>query len=187
MAGHVCPWWVGYLLITPLRRLYQPQESILGEFVKPGMTVLDIGPGMGYFSLWMASAVTETGRVVGVDIQPKMIAALSRRAAKRGLKERIDARLCSDSSLRIDDLAGQVDFALAFAVMHEVPDALPMLDQISAALKPGGRLLLAEPSGHVSAGSFEETEKLAEQAGFFIEQRPRISRSRALLLTRPEG
>jgi len=183
MAGHMCPWWVGYLLINPLRRIYQPQEKVLGAFVKPGMTVLDIGPGMGYFSLWMARAVTETGRVVCVDVQQKMINGLKRRAAKRGLEGRIDARLCSDSDLGIDDLSSQVDFALAFAVVHEVRDASLMLEQIHAALKPGGRLLLAEPAGHVSASSFEDTEKLAVEAGYYIAARPRVRRSRTLLVT----
>lgn len=186
MAGHVCPWWLGYLLANPLRRIFQPQEKVLGELVKPGMTVLDVGPGMGYFSLWMAQAVGESGRVVCVDVQQKMIDVLRRRAAKRGLSRRIDARVCSGSCLGIDDLSDQVDFALAFAVVHEVPDASLLLDQIHRALKPGGNLLLAEPAGHVSARSFEKTEQVAVRAGFRVEVRIGVSRSRAMLLTCPE-
>jgi len=184
VASHVCPWWVGYLLINPLRKIYQPPKSVLGEFVKPGMTVLDIGPGMGYFSLWMARVVRESGRVVCVDVQQKMIDALKRRADKRGLGRQIDARVCGDSSLGIDDLAGQVDFALAFAVVHEVPDALRLFDQIYRALKSEGHLFLAEPSGHVSKRGFEETEELAVRAGFQIVARPRVRWSRTVLLAR---
>lgn len=186
MAGHVCPWWLGYFLINPLRRIYQSPRDILDGYVKPGMTVLDIGPGMGFFSLWMAQAVGETGRVVCVDVQQKMIDTLKRRAAKRGLKERIDARVCGESNMGIDDLSGRVDFALAFAVMHEVPDQSILLGQIFRALKPGGRCLLAEPAGHVSTGDFDATEKLAVRAGFGVAARPGISRSRALLLSRDE-
>jgi len=43
---HVCPWWMGYLLITPFRRFMQDPVKILSPFMKPGMTVLEIGPGM---------------------------------------------------------------------------------------------------------------------------------------------
>lgn len=47
MAKHVCPWWLGYLLASPLRRLLQDPAAIITPFVRDGMTVLEPGPGMG--------------------------------------------------------------------------------------------------------------------------------------------
>jgi hypothetical protein len=48
MAQHrVCPWWVGYILASPVRKLWQNPVRILKPFVRPGMTVLEPGPGMG--------------------------------------------------------------------------------------------------------------------------------------------
>jgi 2-polyprenyl-3-methyl-5-hydroxy-6-metoxy-1,4-benzoquinol methylase len=182
VATHVCPWWLGYLLINPLRRLWQNPEGILGDYVRPGMTVLDIGPGMGYFSLWMAKAVTETGRVVCVDVQEKMIRSLTRRAARAGLEGWIDVRVCSESSLGIDDLAQQVDFALVFAVVHEVADTPSLFVQIKRVLKLGGTCLLAEPKGHVTCSEFDKAVGIAADVGLEVIDRPPVWRSRTALL-----
>ena len=124
MSDHrVCPWWLGYFLASPLRRLVQDPEKILKPYVKEGMTVLDIGSAMGFFTLPVARMVGEQGRVIAVDLQEKMIRSLQRRAQKAGLADRIETRICSSTSLGIDDLAGSVDVALAFAVLHEMPDS----------------------------------------------------------------
>ena len=82
MAKHVCPRWLGYFLLCPLRRLGQKPEKILAPFVSEGMTALDIGPGMGYFSLPMAQMVGPGGKVLCVDVQEKMLRSLGSRAAR---------------------------------------------------------------------------------------------------------
>ena len=122
MSHGVCPWWLGYLLASPLRRLLQDPVEIVKPYAEEGMTVLDVGCGMGFFSLPLANLVGEKGRVVCIDLQEKMIKGLLTRAKKAGLTDRIDARVCSQSSLGVSDLAGKIDFALAFALVHEVPD-----------------------------------------------------------------
>jgi len=84
MALRVCPWWIGYLLASPLRRrLGQDPVKILSPYVREGMTVLEPGPGMGFFTIPLARLVGPSGRVIAVDLQPKMIESLKRRAAKR--------------------------------------------------------------------------------------------------------
>ncbi len=165
MAEHVCPWWMGYLLANPLRRLFENPKDILGPYVKPGMTALDIGCAMGFFSLPMARMVGPKGRVVCVDLQDKMIRSLRRRAARAGLAERIDARICPESSLGLSDLASSVDFAAALHVVHEVPDPAALMREVCAALKPGGQFLVSEPKGHVSTDDFDATIGMARAAG----------------------
>ena len=182
MGKRVCPWWLGYLLASPLRRLMYKPEPIVRSYVRAGMTVLEPGPGMGFFTLELARRVGPSGRVIAVDVQPKMIAGLKRRTAKAGLRDRIDARVASADSLGIDDLAGTVDFTLAFAVVHEMPAAPPFFAQVAAASKPGARLLLAEPAGHVKDELFEEELRDAAHAGFVVVERPSIARSHAALL-----
>jgi len=184
MADTVCPWWLGYLLANPLRRLMQDPNKILAPHLTPGMTVLDVGCAMGFFSLPMARLVGPEGRVVCVDMQQRMLGGLARRARRAGVLEQIDARPCSQQSLGLDDLAGQLDFALAFAVVHEVPDAPRFLAQVAAALRSSGRLLIAEPQGHVKADAFEATLQAAQHAGLQLFDRPEVSRSRAALLQR---
>ena len=184
MAERLCPWWIGYLLANPLRRLLQDPEKILAPYLAPGMVVLDVGCGMGFFSLDMARMVGTDGTVVCADLQARMLKSLLHRATKAGLKDRIVSRVCEKDSLGLEDFNGQIDFALAFAIVHEVPAVTKFFEQIYDVLKPGGQFLLAEPKGHVSEESFQETVALAQQAGFHVIERLRIKYSRAVLLKR---
>jgi len=184
MAHRVCPWWLGYFLMNPLRRYGQDPAKILAPFVREGMTALEPGPGMGFFTLELARRVEKSGRVVAVDIQPRMLDRLKRRAAKAGLLDRLDVRLASSDSMGLTDLAGTVDFTLAFAVVHEFPDAGRFFAEVAAASKPGASLLMAEPTGHVTAGEFEGELKAASAAGFTLRDGPTIKRSQTALLKR---
>jgi len=166
MADHACPPIIGYWLLNPLRKLLENPEKILGPFVEDGMTVLEPGPAMGFFTLPLARMVGQQGKVVVVDVQQKMLDVLMRRARKKGLSGRIDARLVKDGGMGLSDLSGQVDFAAAIHVVHEVPDAAAFLGEIFAALKPGGKLLVIEPKGHVKPEAFEKTLQTAGAAGF---------------------
>lgn len=182
MPHRVCPWWIGYLLASPLRRLLENPEQVLDSYAAPGMTVLEPGPGMGFFTLPLARMVGASGRVVAVDIQPRMLARLKKRVEKAGLLDRVEIRLATPDSMGIADLAGKIDFALAYAVVHEMPSAGSFFGQIAPALKPGARVLFAEPAGHVNAAAFKEELAAAARAGLSVEDRPAIRRSLAALL-----
>lgn len=151
MAHRVCPWWIGYLLASPVRRwLGQDPIEILSPYVREGMTVLEPGPGMGFFTLPLAELVGRSGRIIAVEVQPKMIEALKRRAAKAKVADRIDARVTSAETMGISDLEGKVDFTLAFAVVHEFPDTGHFFAEVAQAAKPkalaAGRT--SGPRGH---------------------------------------
>jgi ubiquinone/menaquinone biosynthesis C-methylase UbiE len=182
MGHRICPWWLGYVLASPLRRLLQDPVAIIKPYVREGMTVLEPGPGMGFFTVEMARQVGSSGRVVAVDVQPRMIAGLKRRLAKAGLIERTDARLAPSDSLGLQDLQGKVDFALAMAVVHEMPSSSRFFAEVAQALKPGATLLLAEPSSHVKKDTFEAELQDAAAAGLEVTDRPTIPRSQAALL-----
>jgi tRNA A58 N-methylase Trm61 len=156
---------MGYFLASPLRRLVQDPPKILKPYVKEGMTVVDIGSAMGFFTLPLARLVGAKGRVIAVDLQDKMIQSLRRRAARAGLADRIETRLCSSTSLGIDDLASRVDVALAFAVLHEMPDSRVAIASIAQSLKDGGVFFCAEPTGHVSAEDFRKVIAGAQELG----------------------
>ncbi len=174
MAQRVCPWWIGYLLASPLRRLYQDPRAILAPYLRPGMLVVEVGPGMGFFTLEIARLIAPGGRLVAIDVQSKMLAGLRRRARRAGVLDRVETRLVSQNDSGMDDLAGQADFVLAFAVVHELPDARRFFAAADSALKPGGRLLLAEPKGHVDAQAFAKTIAAAEAAGLRVAGHPAI-------------
>ncbi len=182
MAHPVCPWWLGWLLASPLRRLLQDPAEILAPRVREGMTVLEPGPGMGFFTLELARRVGPRGRVVAVDLQERMLEGLRRRAARAGVAERIETRRAAEGAMGVDDLAGRVDLVLAFAVVYELPDAARFFAEARRALRPGGELLLAEPAGHVSAEAFETTLRTAERAGFARRAGPAVRRSLTAVL-----
>jgi ubiquinone/menaquinone biosynthesis C-methylase UbiE len=175
---------MGRLLICPVRRIGQNPDKMLAPYVTSGMTVLEVGPGMGFFTLPMARMVGRNGKVVCVDVQPRMIAALRNRAAGAGLADRLDARVCETTSLGIDDLAGQVDFVLLFAVVHEIPDTTRLMGEIVTAMKPGARCLIAEPKFHVLTADFDQTIAAVARKGLQLLDRPRIWGSHTAVLKR---
>lgn len=166
MAQRVCPPIFGWWLLNPLRKLREHPDKILGPLVRDGMTVVEPGPAMGYFTLPLARMVGAGGKVIAVDVQQKMLDRLARRADKAGLADRIETRLVHGSNLGLSDLKGRVDFAAAIHVVHEVPDPGAFFGDLHAALKPGARLLIIEPRGHVKPAAFEESMRHATSAGF---------------------
>ncbi len=139
---------------------------------------------MGFFTLELARRVGGQGRVIAIELQPKMLDVLLRRARKAGLAERIEARQPQGDHLGVEDFRGRVDFALAFAMVHEVAKPRTLLADIYDALRAGGKLLLAEPMGHVRSEAFETTLSLAREAGFAPDSRPAIRRCHAAVLVK---
>ena len=187
MGREVCPWWLGYLLVNPLRRLYQDPRAILAPHLGPGMTVVETGPGMGFFTLEIARLVGATGRAVAIDVQPRMISALRRRAERAGLLDRVDTRVVTPNTTGLEDLEGRVDFVLAFAVVHELPDEERFFAAAAAALRPGCRLLVAEPKGHVTDEEFAQTLAAAARAGLHEVGNAPIRGSRTAVLEKRRG
>ena len=181
---HVCPWWLCFTFDNIFRKLMHNPEKILKTFVIEGSTVLDIGCGMGYFTIPLARMVGEKGQVIAVDIQEQMLSALQRRAKRAGLEKRIVLHLTTQESLAINTKA---DFALAFWIIHEVPDRLHFLEQITFILKPGAMFLLVEPTIHVNREMYEETVREAQKVGFILRGNPHIFLSRSALFSTPQS
>ncbi|HTP57730.1 MAG TPA: methyltransferase domain-containing protein [Spirochaetia bacterium] len=156
-------------------------NQILSPHLREGMTVLEPGPGMGFFTLELARMVGPRGRVIAVDIQPRMLAGLRRRATRAGLAPRIECRL-GGATLGVGDLASSVDFLLAYAVVHELPDASVFFQEAAEALRPGGTLLFAEPSGPVDEKLFAVELGAAHAAGLVMEESLSLSRSQGAVL-----
>lgn len=168
-------------LVTGLRRLFNDPRKILRGLISEGQTIADLGCGPGYFTLPMAEMVGDAGCVVAVDLQEAMLEMLLERARAAGLQSRIRFHKCEADQIGLDE---QMDFALAFYMVHEVPDACTFLRQVCEIVKPGGQFLIVEPKFHVSAPAFERTVELAKSAGFEPVARPRITLSRSVLFRR---
>ncbi len=185
MTEHVCPWWAGYFLANRLRKLLQNPYKILAPYIKPGMNVLDVGSAMGFFSLPLAQMVGPGGKVVCIDVQPKMLQVLRRRAAEAGLAQRIEAHVSTGDAIGLSGRDNSFDFALAFTMMHEVGNQANFLREIFQMLKPGASLLLTEPIKHVPQAEFDRTISLAQREGFVMTDRPLIRLSHTAVLNKP--
>jgi ubiquinone/menaquinone biosynthesis C-methylase UbiE len=180
MRPHTCPWWLAYTFDNPLRRLLHDPAALFRGLVKEGDTVVDIGCGLGHFSIGMARLVGASGKVIALDVQPEMVRRATGRAKRRGVRQRIDFRVAELERLGLSE---PVDFVLAFWMVHEARNKGALLSEVRSALKPTGRFLIAEPRGHVSAQRFEATVEKARSAGFTVSQGPRVRLSHAVLCT----
>ena len=120
----------------PERDRWQHPDQVLDELgVKQGSVVADVGCGKGYFTLKLAERVGSSGKVYAEDVQDDVLGNVRKEADKRGLRQ-IETVLGAGNDPRLP--AESLDAALAMDTYHEWIQNDAMLDQIYAALKPGG-------------------------------------------------
>jgi ubiquinone/menaquinone biosynthesis C-methylase UbiE len=180
----VCSANLAWFLDLEIRRWFQDPNRILQPFIKPGQTVVDLGCGPGFFTLAMAQLVGDEGKVIAVDLQEAMLQKMTAKLTKFGLENRVVAHQCAEDSLGVKQ---PCDFALAFYMVHEVPDSTVLLKQINGMLTMGGKLLIVEPKFHVSRFDFLVTVRRAQAQGFELEDQPKVAFSRAALLRKVAG
>jgi ubiquinone/menaquinone biosynthesis C-methylase UbiE len=170
-----CPASLAWLVDHPLRRRY---TGILLDRVgiQAGETVLELGPGPGTFTVDAAHRVGSQGRLIAVDIQPRMIEMVRQRVQRAGL-DNVDACVASAHAL---PLAGEgVDRAFLITVLPEIPDQDRALSELWRALRgaepaegrPGGVLSVSEEFPDPDYQFAFETIRRCEAAGFAVEQR----------------
>lgn len=112
--------------------------------IKPGMTVADVGAGIGYFSWRIARRVGAEGRVLAVEIQSEMLERLGAEMKKRNIGN-VQSLLGTPVDPRLP--ARSVDLALLVDVYHEFQHPEAMVDRIRNSLKDDGRMVLVEYRG----------------------------------------
>ena len=176
----VCPVELAGGLDNRIRRWLQNPDRILAPFVKEGMRVLDFGCGPGFFSIAMAGMVGKAGKVFSADLQDGMLQKVCDKIRGTELEKRIQLVKCDQNSINVHE---EVDFILAFYVVHEVPDKNSLFKQLRTILKDNGQFLLVEPKlFHVSREEFAATTRLAEQNGFGVFDGPRLGFSWSAIL-----
>jgi ubiquinone/menaquinone biosynthesis C-methylase UbiE len=143
------------------------------------MTVLDLGCGPGFFSNEIAQMVGKSGRVIASDLQEGMLRKLRDKIQGTELEERITLHKCEENKIGLSE---DVDFILAFYMVHEIPNQGEFFNEIKSILKPNGQVFIVEPPFHVSKTAFEETIRKARDAGFTLVERPKVLFSKTVIL-----
>jgi ubiquinone/menaquinone biosynthesis C-methylase UbiE len=127
---------------NPLRRRIQPPEETPARLgIEPGMTVLEVGPGNGTYTVATARRVGEAGKVVTVDIEPKMIERVHRRMEAEGVAN-VEARVADVYDLPFDEAT--FDAVYMIAVIGEIPAPDRAMKELYRVLKPSGSLAFGE-------------------------------------------
>lgn len=176
-----CPWWLAPTFDNPLRQFVHNPDEILRGLILPGQTVIDLGCGMGYFSVAMAKMVAPDGKVIAVDLQRQMLAKARQRAERAGLLPWVIFHQCTPDQI---DVSANVDFALAFWMVHEVRNKQAFLRQVFDLFKPQGKFLIVEPKLHVSKSAFEQTIQAAQAIGWEYSAVRRVHLSQAALFVK---
>ncbi len=138
--GEPCPTSWSWLVDNPLRR-WDVRHALDRVGLRPGETVLELGPGPGAFTVDAAQRVGPEGRLIAVDIQPGMIAQVDARVKAAGVTN-VETYVASAYELPLED--GTVDRAFLITVLPEIPDPVRALREIHRVLKPGGVVSLTE-------------------------------------------
>lgn len=136
------PQWMANLIDNPFRRKIQPPgETAIQHGIKPGMRVLEVGPGNGTYTLAAAQQVVPKGELVTIDIEPKMIERVRNKIEAKNITN-IDARVADVYDLPFEN--SSFDLIYMIAVINEIPDIPKALVEFHRVLKPSGSLVFSE-------------------------------------------
>ena len=163
------PQFAANLIDNPLRRRIQPpDEMAVRHGIAPGMTVLEVGPGNGTYTVAAARRVGDEGKVVAVDIEPKMIERVERRAQAEGITN-IEARVANVHDLPFDDET--FDAITMIAVIGEIPQPEKAMREFHRVLRPAGTLAFSEMLWDPDYPRASTLTKKAAAAGFRLKRK----------------
>lgn len=158
----------------PLRRWIHPVRSTLETFrLKTGDTVLELGPGIGYFTVEASRMVGPEGRLLCLDIQPPMIGALRQRLEEQHIA---NAHPMVGDAVKLPLADNSVDDAFLVTVLGEIPDRPRALAELRRVLRPGGVLSIMEHLTDPDYQLEDSVSDLCRASGFEV-----LDHSRQLL------
>jgi ubiquinone/menaquinone biosynthesis C-methylase UbiE len=159
-----CPSLIGWVLESPFYgRIIGTEKTLARIGLRPGLHVLEIGPGPGRLLIPAAQKVLPGGKAVGIDIQSRMLDRLMSRAEAANVTNL--TAILGDATQPIVPEAS-FDVAFLAAALGEIPDRAAALTQCFRAIKSGGTLSISEmlPDPHYQSKAM--VKRLAEAAGF---------------------
>jgi len=164
--GAPCSFSARWVLHLPLRGLVNPvRQTLRASHVRAGATVLELGPGTGYFSLEAARMVGPEGRLVCADLQPAMAVALGRRLASSAVG---NAHVVIGEAGALPLADASVDCAFLVTVLGEISDRPRALRELRRVLAPGGILSVSETLADPDYQLIDSVRDLVRATGFQV-------------------
>jgi SAM-dependent methyltransferase len=158
------PHWFGFILDSPLRRLFMPADAVLHRMAfGPGMRVVEVGCGTGHLTVEVARRIEPKGALFSVDIQPEMVEKTRRRVERAGL-DNVQAFVAPAEKLPFDIY--DADLVFVVLVLGEIPNRLAALREAERVLRPGGVLSISESLFDPHYRFRNDVVRLARHAGF---------------------
>lgn len=140
------PSWCSFLLTHPWRKREFDRDKIIEQAgIAPGMTVLELGCGPGFFTEFIARKLGADGRVISQDVVPAMIAKLKKRMRRFPVTANIEPLLASSSHTSLE--AESIDLIFAANVFEEIVregEIVATVDELHRVLKPGHTIYFGE-------------------------------------------
>ena len=171
------------MLLTPARRFVHPARDTLESFgLRAGETVLEIGPGPGYFTIEAGRMVGANGRVLCIDVQPGMIAILRERLATAGVTNACP--IVADAA-RLPLAANAIDRCFMVTVLGEIPDRPRAMAELYRVLRPAATLSVLESLGDPDYMIEPHTRDIARASGFEVQEHRPTRLGYTMTLGRP--
>lgn len=130
-------------LDSPERDRYQKPEQVIEALaLRSGMTVADLGAGSGYFTRRFVTAVTETGKVYAVDVEPEMLAYAKASIERMGIPATVEFILAQPDDPKLPKAS--VDLIFICNVYHHLKSRTAYFSKLKTALKDGGRIAVVD-------------------------------------------
>jgi FkbM family methyltransferase len=169
----------------------KPAELVAALRVKPGMRVADLGAGTGYFSRYLSRAVGEAGAVFAVEVEPRLVEHIRKRAEAENTPNVIPV-LTSAGRLRLP--SGDIDVVLIVDTYHHLNDRLAYMRRLARVLSPVGRVAIVDwvkrelpegpPLEHKLAREHVVEEMIA--AGYEVAEEPTFLPYQYFLIFKPD-
>jgi len=164
------PEFMATLIDHPLRRRFiqPPDKTAIRHGIQPGMTVLEVGPGSGTYTVAAARRIGSEGKLYAIDIEPKIIERVQFRAEQEG-QSNLQVEVGDVYQLTYPD--NHFDLCFMITVISEIPEPVHAMQEIRRVLKPGGTIVFSELFMDPDWPLPRTLTRWAEEAGFGFKEK----------------
>lgn len=159
----VFPHQFAFTLLIPIRNIFLSPNKLMQRLeLKENSTVLEVGPGPGYFSIKIAQKISK-GKLYLTDIQQEMLDFAEKRLNRKGIKN-VEYHHCDGKTFPFPD--NNFDVIFMVTVLGEVENKREYIREFQRIIKTNGILSISEQGGDPDRLSIDEIKTLMQDSNF---------------------